>query len=321
MRERARIAQVFAPLAAGVPGSFDLTDDAALLTPPEGMSLVVTTDSVIQTIHVLADATPAQYAQKLVRRNLSDLAAMGATPWRYTLNLHTPRDVPDHWFADFAAALAAEQVLFDMRLIGGDSTSGGETIHTTMTCFGLTPGPVLRRSGAQPGEDIYVSGTIGDAALGLTLLQHSPQQHTLPSDALIARYHTPQPRLALGLALHGIASAAMDISDGLLADVNQLCAASNMGAELHQAAIPLSPSAQQWLQHNAALWEVILNGGDDYELCFTAAPAMRDTIAKLAASLALPLIRIGTLTSAVGVRVCDENGATLAIKSGGWEHP
>jgi thiamine-monophosphate kinase len=311
MGERTRIARYFAPLAPDA-GSFSLTDDAAVLAAPAGFSLVITTDSVIESVHVLAAATPQQFATKLVRRNLSDLAAMGAQPWRYTLNLHTPHGIADEWFAKFSAALVAEQSQFGMVLIGGDSTSAPHAaIHATMTCFGLLDGAPLRRNGAQVGDDIYVSGTIGDAALGLLMLQQK-----LPSDpALIARYHTPQPRLALGSSLHGIATSAMDISDGLLADTAQLCSASDVGAIIHRDAIPLSPAAQQ-----AVAWQAILNGGDDYELLFTAPTSARDTIAELAASLALQLTRIGEITAGNEVVLVDENNVRLPMPSAGFTH-
>ena len=325
MAERARIARYFTPLAQGEIGSFNLTDDAAVIIPPPGQSLVITTDSVIESIHVLPGATPTQFAQKLMRRNLSDLAAMGATPWRYTLNLHTPRGTPDAWFAEFSAALADEQQRFGLTVIGGDSTSAAAPapIHTTMTCFGLLQGQPLRRNGAQAGDDLYVSGTIGDAALGLLLLQPSPQhilQHTDANTTLIDRYHRPQPRLALGEKLRGLATAAIDISDGLLADSAQLCAASQVGAIIHRDAVPRSAEVHHLLTTNPALWNVILNGGDDYELCFTAPVSAREKLQALAAELNLPLTRIGTITTEKDIRVMDDDGKLLRMECPGWEY-
>ncbi|MES2984542.1 MAG: thiamine-phosphate kinase [Pseudomonadota bacterium] len=316
MAERDRIARYFAPLTIAEPGSFHLTDDAALLTPPPGQQLIITTDSVIQGIHVLDAASPAHYAQKLVRRNLSDLAAMGATPWRYSINLHSSTATDDAWFATFAATLAAEQAAFGMALIGGDSTSGGNIIHAGMTCIGLIAGAPLRRHGAQHGDDLYVSGTIGDAALALTLLQQK-----LPlADAFAQRYHAPEPRLALGHMLRSIATAALDVSDGLLVDTGQLCRASNVGATVIRDAVPLSAQAQKMLQQHAALWPVILNGGDDYELCFTAPVSARTTLANVAQELALPLTRIGTITTGTTVQLQDKNGAPVALDHAGWEY-
>lgn len=316
MRERDRIRQFFAPLTRGEIGSFQLTDDAATLTPPPRHALVVTTDSVIEGVHVLPSASPQHYAQKLLRRNLSDLAAMGAKPWRYTLNIHRTAVMDDAWFAAFTAALLADQETFNMLLIGGDSTSGNGPIHLSMTCLGLADGAVLRRDGAKPGDDIYVSGTIGDAALGLTLLQQNPAAIS----PLVARYHLPEPRLELGLALRGIASAAMDISDGLIADLTQLCEASSVGAILQRDAVPLHAGTQPMLQQNAALWPVILNGGDDYELLFTAHPSQRAALGDIAKKLALPCTRIGSVTSTRHVELLDGAGHALPLPQGGWEH-
>lgn len=319
MHERARIARYFAPLTAAEAGSLTLTDDAAILTPPAGQRLVVTTDSVIEGIHVLPHATAEQFARKLVRRNLSDLAAMGAHAWRYSLNLHTPHGLPDRWFGDFAAALAAEQETFGICLIGGDSTSAAHTpIHCTLTCFGLLAGAPLLRSTARPGDDLYVSGTIGDAALGLTLLQHHVH-HNTAIDSIITRYHTPEPRLALGQALGGIATAAIDISDGLLTDITQLCRASGVGASVERASIPHSPEMAYFLSQDEVNWESFLNGGDDYELCFTAPAALRNQLIALGMKLRLPLTRIGTITEGSAVILHDAQGNPVTFHEG-WEH-
>lgn len=316
MAERERIARYFAPLAAGEAGSFNLTDDAAVLTPPAGQSLVITTDSVIESIHVLEHATPQQFAQKLMRRNLSDLAAMGATPWRYSLNLHTPRGLADDWFAAFAATLATEQAAFNLLIIGGDSTSGGSVIHTSMTCFGLLDSPPLRRNGAQIGDDIYVSGTMGDAAYALALLQ----QNTSLDSALATRYHCPTPRLELGKMLRSIATSAIDISDGLVADIQQICTASNCGARIEPSSLPLSHHLHHAALNAAQKNHFALSGGDDYELCFTAAKTQREAIAALGTSLQLPLTRIGEMMQSTGVEVIDENGSAMHLSSHGWSH-
>lgn len=306
MAEHARIARFFAPLAAGEPGSFSLTDDAALLQPPH--PFVVTTDSVIVGTHVLPDATPQQVAEKLLRRNLSDLAAMGATPWRYFLNLHTPTGTNDDWFAAFTAQLALLQTQFGLVLAGGDSTSGAGPIHATLTCLGLADGPVLRRHGAQPGDDVYMSGTLGDAALGLAVLQ---EKLTLPAEDhafLAQRYHLPEPRLALGAMLRSIATSCIDISDGLLADAGQLAQASGVQLQLTRSTVPLSPAAQHALQLSPDVWAQLLTGGDDYELLFTAPVAARAALGKAAVT------RIGVVAEGSGV-LLDGQPA-----QGGWQH-
>lgn len=317
MVEHTRIAKYFAPLTASEPGAFSLGDDAAVLAPPAGQSLVITTDSVIEGTHVLPCATPQQFAQKLIRRNLSDLAAIGAAPWRYLLNLHTPRGMSDNWFALFAAALRAEQEHFGLVLAGGDSTSGDGPIHTTMTCLGLINGTPLRRNDAQIGDDIYVSGTVGDAAYALHLLQHNQTV----SSALAARYHVPEPRLALGQKLRGVTNAAIDISDGLMADLIKICQASHVGAKLLREALPLSRPMQQAVQQNPENWRFAFNGGDDYELLFTANLSQRSAIQSLAIALNLPLTPIGTITEDdLAITLLDATGAIIPVEEGGWEH-
>lgn len=316
MNEHARIARYFAPLTAHESGSFNLTDDAAVLTIPAGKQLVVTTDSVIEHLHVLAGATPEQFAQKLMRRNLSDLAAMGSTPWRYTINLHTPPGLDEQWFAQFCAALAREQASFGLTLIGGDSTSAAGPIHTTMTCMGLSDGQVLRRQGAHIGDAIYVSGALGGAAYALAQLQ----QHLPISNELAARYHCPEPRLALGAALRGMATSCLDCSDGLLADVTQLMTASSVGATLHRDALPVDEALRAVIASDETAWRFALSGGDDYELIFTAPPSAHTALHALAQSLALPITRIGEITAGTALRVLDEDGNALPIPTRGWEH-
>lgn len=317
MSERSRIAAFFAPLTRAEAGSFSLTDDAAVLQPPTGYSLVVTTDSVIEGIHIVRSASPQQFAQKMVRRNLSDLAAMGAKPWRYFLNLHTPAGLPDAWFAAFAAALAAEQQHFGMVLAGGDSTSGGEVIHATLTCLGLLQGTPLLRSEARAGDEIYVSGTLGDAAYAL---QHLSQVKNANTDYFAARYFAPTPRLELGQRLHGLATSCIDISDGLISDVSQICVASQCGAVIEQTLLPLSVPLQHAALDAAAKHELALTGGDDYELCFTAPEAAHERVAQLAQELHIPLTCIGKICAGGEVRVVDEAGQRVVLPRTGYEH-
>lgn len=308
MAEHRRIARFFAPLAVAEAGSFSLTDDAALLSTPPGQKLVVTTDSVIENIHVLKDASAAQFAQKLVRRNLSDLAAMGAKPWRYFVNLHMPRGTMDAWFAEFSTTLAHEQTTFGMTLAGGDSTCGGDAVHATMTCLGLVADTQLLRSKAMVGDDVYVSGTLGDAALGLLVLQEELATDSAGSAFLTQRYHVPEPRLALGEMLHGVAHAVMDVSDGLLADAAQIARASCVQIRLVRESVPLSPAARAVLRQDVQYWNSILTGGDDYELLFTAPASQRAALA------GMPVTRIGDVATGEGV-LLDGQPA-----EGGWQH-
>lgn len=313
MREREIIAQYFAPLTEGEPGSFSLTDDAAVLAVPEHRQLVVTTDSVIEAVHVLPDATPEQYAMKLVRRNLSDLAAMGATPWRYLLNLRMPRGTERDWFVRFHQALLREQERFGMVLAGGDTTIGGDVVHLTLTALGLVESSPLTRGGAKAGDRVYASGSIGDAALGLAMLQ---ADHTAKGP-WIERYHTPLPRLTLGNALRGVASAAIDCSDGLLKDAARIAEASGVGLALQLASVPVSEQTQQLLdaapngESRSAIWQTIVTGGDDYELIFTAPPSAETSLQEMARFLALPLTVVGTVTQDTALHYRDEAGALV----------
>lgn len=316
MRERDIIAQL-APLAADDAGSFGLRDDAACLAPPTSQQLVITTDSVIEGTHVLATATPGHYAQKLVRRNLSDLAAMGATPWRYLLNLHLPRDVDGEWVRAFTETLQHEQEQFGMVLIGGDTTRGGERIHLTLTALGCIEGAPLTRHGAQLGDVLYVSGTVGDAALGLAMLQADASAR----GPWVERYHRPLPRLALGKALRGIATAALDISDGLLKDAARLDA----GLVLQRDAVPLAADTQALLaaapsaEARDAIWQTILSGGDDYELLFTAPPDAAETLQQLSRFLNLPLTPIGAVVES-GLHYRSASGLHRFDAESGWEY-
>lgn len=322
MRERDIIATYFAPLTHGEPGSFSLTDDAAVLTPPKGRKLVVTTDSVIEAVHVLPDASPEQYAVKLLRRNLSDLAAMGATPWRYLLNLRAPSGTEPAWFERFARTLAREQEQFQLVLTGGDTTLGGDVIHLTATMLGLVENHALTRSGAKAGDDVYVSGHIGDAGLGLAMLQADHAAH----GTWVTRYHTPQPRLALGNALRGVATAAIDISDGLLKDLASLCAASHVGCALALESIPVSDDTQRLLDAapNAdarhTLWHLIATGGDDYELLFTAPAASQVALQEMVRFLAVPLTRIGRITPEKTLHYTNAAGQHMFGQESGFEY-
>jgi thiamine-monophosphate kinase len=310
MSEHARIARYLAPLTAQEPGAFHLHNDAASLTPPAGKTLVLTTDSVIAGTHVPPDATAEQCIRKLMRRNLSDMAAMGATPWRYLLNLHLPQNTDDSWWEHAAATLASEQARYGVVLIGGDCTSGAASPHLTMTMLGLATA-TLSRSGAKAGDDVYVSGTLGDAALWLEARSNAH---------FAARYYAPEPRLALGRALQGIATSCIDISDGLLADADQLTSASHVQFMLQQPMLPLSPEAQHMLQQNPALWRCVFSGGDDYELLFTAPCAHASMLQQLAQQTATPLQKIGSVREGSGVVLTDGEGRDITPSELGFQH-
>jgi thiamine-monophosphate kinase len=318
------IARYFAPLA-GQAGSFGLRDDAAVLDPPAGCRLVTTLDTIVAGVHYLPDDPPDAVARKLLRVNLSDLAAMGAAPYGYLLSLALSKDAGEDWVAGFADGLGRDQALYGLDLLGGDTTSTPGPTSLSLTALGTLPADAapLRRSGARAGEAIYVSGTIGDAALGLQLLLGAlTVEGEADRDRLADRYRRPQPRLALGQGLRerGLASAGLDVSDGLVADLAHLCAASGVAAEVAAAAVPLSGAAQRQVEGDRSLMETALTGGDDYELVFAAPDGAAGELADLARALDLPLTRIGRLVEGAGVRVLDADGTELAVARPGWTH-
>jgi thiamine-monophosphate kinase len=317
-----RIARIFAPLAEGFPGAFGLTDDAALVTPGAGRELVVTTDTMVAGIHFIGDEDSGEIAAKLLCVNLSDLAAMGAAPLAYMLNIALPGDIDDAWLERFSAGLERIQSSFAVALAGGDSVATPGALTLTITAFGeVASGQALRRSGAEAGDIVYVSGTIGDAALGLKALRGEltglSSEH---SNELIGRYRLPRPRVELGTRLAGSASAAIDVSDGLAADLGHILEASGVGAEIDAAAVPLSEPAAAALRNDAGLMEVILTGGDDYELLFTVAAGGESRVAALSSELSLPLTAIGRIISGGGLTVVAGNGEPMILARRGWEH-
>jgi thiamine-monophosphate kinase len=310
------IARRLRPLATAR-GALDLTDDAALLDPSPGQQLVLAKDAMVAGVHFLPADPPGQIAQKLVRVNLSDLAAMGAAPLGYLLALARSRQITDDWLAGFCAGLAADNSRFEIALLGGDTVSTPGPLTLSLTAIGEIPkGAALLRSGAKPGDDIWVSGTLGDAALGLKVLQGELDVTEPAGASLIERYRLPQPRLALGQALRGLATAAIDVSDGLVADLGHILEASAVGAELRADRLPLSVAARDLPDARDAA----LAGGDDYELLFTAPRERRGKVEALARRLDLPLTRIGAIRAGSNVSTLDAAGHEIEMTKRGWQH-
>ena len=310
------IARRLRPLATA-PGALDLIDDAALLDPTPDKQLVLAKDAMVAGVHFLEGDPPGQIAKKLLRVNLSDLAAMGAAPLGYLLALARSREIADDWLAEFCAGLAADNAAFGIGLLGGDTVSTPGPLTLSLTAVGEVPkGAALLRSGARAGDDIWVSGTLGDAALGLKVLQGELEVAVDARAALIAHYRLPQPRLALGQALRGVAGAAIDISDGLVADLGHILEASGVAAELRADQLPLSAAARDL----PGARDAALAGGDDYELLFTASPARRAEIAALARRLGLPLTCIGQIRAGSDLSILDAAGQEIKVAKRGWQH-
>lgn len=312
-----RIATYFRPLAQEASAALGLADDAALIEPPAGMALATSVDTLVEGVHFMGDEPADLIARKALRVNLSDLAAMGATPLGYLVSLSLPERVDDDWIFGFAAGLETDQAQFDWSLLGGDSTSTPGPISIAVTAMGtVAPDLALRRSGARIGDAVYVSGTVGDGALGLRAAQGR-----LPpgegSAALLARYRLPTPRVALGRALCGRAVVAMDVSDGLIADLGHICAASGVAARIDTTKVPLSDAAAWIVAEDPSVFPDLLTGGDDYELLITGAP---DRIEAAAEEAATPVTRIGEIVSGRGVIAVDGDGAPIAFASTGFRH-
>ena len=314
------ISRYFAPLAG--PGSLGLKDDAAVLDLKQGRSLVATVDTVIAGVHFLSNDPPELVARKALRVNLSDLAAMGAEPLGYLLVTALTADTEEEWIAQFAEGLAEDQAEFKVSLIGGDTAATPGPLSITVTALGqVETGHALLRSGASPREGVYVSGTLGDAAFGLAIAKGGGAALSEAERAfLLDRYRLPRPRLALGRRLIGVATAALDVSDGLAADLGHICDASGVGARIESVRLPLSPAARAIVAAEEGSLSRAMTGGDDYELLFTAALDREPELARMAAELNLPLTRIGELVPELGVSVVDEAGRPLSLAAGGWRH-
>ena len=292
-------------------------DDAALMTIAPGMELAVSSDMLVAGRHFLHDADARLLGRKCLAVNLSDMAAMGATPRWATLSLALPQ-ADEAWLAAFAAGFFEMAERYGVDLAGGDTTGG--PLNLSVTIIGIAPaGMALRRSGARDGDDIWVSGKLGDAALALAHLQGRVALSEHDALSCLSALHDPTPRVALGAALLGLAHSAIDISDGLLADLGHILECSGVAAELDFAALPASAALRRLLPDETAR-ACLLAGGDDYELCFTAQASRHGEIAAIALRLGVPLTRIGAIRSGSGLHLRDESGKEMAIGKTGFDH-
>jgi thiamine-monophosphate kinase len=294
-------------------------DDCALLRPAPGMQLAVSTDMLVEGRHFLSTVDPGALGHKALAVNLSDLAACGAQPLAFVLSLALPQ-VDEAWLAGFAEGLFALADAHDCELVCGDTTRGPLTINITV--FGEVPaGQALLRSGAHAGDDVWVSGTLGDARLALEAFRGTV---SLPQPVFAAareRMDRPQPRVALGMALRGIASGAIDVSDGLLGDLAHMLEGSRVGATIELAAAAhLLASAKALGWPDERVQDLVFAGGDDYELAFTASPRHRAAVEAVAAQAATPVTRIGRIEAAPGLRLVDAQGRAVQRRFAGFDH-
>jgi thiamine-monophosphate kinase len=321
LNEFAMIAKYFAPLSKGAAGAAGLTDDVATLNVPAGHEMVAKVDAVVEGVHFLRHDPASLVASKALRVNLSDLAAKGATPIGYLLSLSLASWADDDWIAQFAEGLREDQNHFGVDLLGGDTTSTPGPVTISITALGsILAGTTVRRAGAQPGDLVFVTGSIGDAGAGLAVLKGEGTD--LPAserETLIRRYRVPEPRLAVGRLLPGLASASLDVSDGLIADLGHIAETSAVRLVVEAARVPLSSAVR-------ALWGDGIDGivrcvtvGDDYEIAFTAPAQARSRIADVAARSRIPVTEIGTVEAGQGVTLLDR-GEPVPINRPGYTH-
>ncbi|WP_130471286.1 thiamine-phosphate kinase [Candidatus Magnetaquicoccus inordinatus] len=327
--EFALIERIIAPAAGSLPAgvALGIGDDAAVLNVPRTQQLVVTTDTLVEGIHFLSDADPFLLGQKALRVNLADLAAMAAQPQWYLLSLSLPKETPIHWVEGLMSGLrqAAVRPGGEVFLVGGNTTAAPTGARSlTITLFGLVgKDRAVTRAGAQAGDDLWVTGSIGDAALGLALSRGAlPEVSAEDRLYLQGRQQLPDPPVEFARALQDSAysRAAIDLSDGLPADLGHLCQMSKLAARVELAKIPLSEAAARVLAAQGVdLWQQLLTGGEDYELLFTAAPSLRVNIEQLAAQFQVRISRIGEMVTGSGV-VLEQDGMPVQLQEKGWDH-
>jgi thiamine-monophosphate kinase len=319
------IAKYFRPLAKH-PGAMGLFDDAAVLTPPEGCDVILTKDAIVGGMHFFADDPAEAIARKALRVNLSDLAAKGATPAGFLLALALPESVSPGWLRDFANALGEDAEAYGCPLLGGDTVKSPGALMVSITALGMLPrGSMVRRTGAVPGDRVFVTGTIGDAALGLMLRKAAAAGRRWRLDRSLAahltsRYLLPQPRNALAEAVRTHASAAIDVSDGLVGDLQKLCSASGSRAEVEAVRVPLSAAAQGVLAADPAAMETILTGGDDYEIVCTIPPGRLASFREGAERARVAVTEIGQIVEGEGAFFMAADGRAVAFSRASFSH-
>ena len=314
------IADYFKPVATH-PGALGLTDDAAFVTPAPGTDVVLKTDAIIGGVHFFAEDDARDVARKALRVNLSDLAAKGATPLGFLVSLALPKETSAAWLQRFALGLREDAEAYQCPLFGGDTDRTPGPVMVSISMFGSVPsGAMVRRAGARPGHRVFVTGTIGDAALGLVLRRGANWPLTSAQrEHLLSRYLLPQPRNALAEVVRAYASASMDVSDGLAGDLTKLARVSGVAAQIDVAAVPLSDAARAAISADAAMRETALTGGDDFEVLCTVPPARTDAFRTAAQAAGVPVTDIGAIEAGEGARFLDA-GRELAFRRLSFSH-
>jgi thiamine-monophosphate kinase len=317
------IARFFGPIATD-PGALGLSDDAAFIKPPPGCDLVLKTDAIVGGVHFFPEDAAQAVASKALRVNLSDLAAKGARPLGFLLSLAIPKEITDDWLGGFAEGLRGDAVLYGCPLFGGDTDRTGGPVTVSIAMFGSVPeGTMVRRAGAKSGDWVFVTGTIGDAALGVILRGGTAKNwkiNDVQRKHLMSRYLLPQPRNVLADAVRNHASASMDISDGLVGDFGKLCRASGVAADIDVASVPVSDAAKTVVAADPAALELVLTGGDDYEIICTVPKERAESFSSAAKAAGVPVTKIGQVEAGEGARFIDGSGKPLVFKRASFSH-
>ncbi len=309
------ISTYFSPLAG--PEGLGLIDDAACFSTSSSEDIIVTKDMLVEDVHFRGQDLAKMIGYKALAVNISDCIAKGAKPYLYWLGLALPNNTGEDWIREFSAGLNGAQATFDCKLAGGDTTAITGPKVISITLMGKVPkGQMIKRSSAMVGDDVYVTGTLGDAALGLWCLKNDRPQ----ASGLIAAYQKPSPPVAFGQAIRGLANSSADVSDGLIADVGHIAKASGVGAVLHQNYLPVSADAYQLLETHPSLWPKVWTGGDDYQTVFTAPSGLQNEFSRLAEGLETRVSLIGEVTAGQGIQLLDQDGQTVQVTSGGYAH-
>lgn len=315
------ISKYFTPDIQRTDVSIGVGDDCAVVVPPDGKQLATTVDTLVAGVHFPNNTSPEDIAYKSIAVSISDLAAMGATPAWLTLALTMP-DANSQWLQSFAKSFGETAKMFELQLIGGDTTRGPLSVTVQATGF-VEPNHIMRRDSARPGDSIYVTGSLGDASLGLKLLSDADNSQ-VDQNVLghcLNRLNRPVPRIEFGCAVAEYCTCAIDISDGLVADLGHILKASHYGAEIIVDAVPISTELRSYFDAMGAIdWEMVISGGDDYELCLVIAEQHVSTVTSLAESMNLPLTRIGAINSEPELRIMYASGESLTINKSGYRH-
>lgn len=314
------IKKYFLPLVKPGGPALSLNSDTAQFSPTIGFDLVFTKDMMVEGVHFLSSVSPKNLAKKLLRVNLSDLAAAGAKPIGYLLGLGGTKNVDEKWLSAFSAGLAEDQEKFDISLWGGDTVKTPGPLVLSLTAIGEVPtGKGLSRVGAKVGEAIYCTGVIGDGVLGLMAAKGELSNDYSPL-SLVSRLEQPNPRLEVGQKLVGLASAMADVSDGLLADLGHIARASDVAFEINQSSVPFSPNGEKFVEQKSHGFETLVSGGDDYELIFTAPKELHKIIIDISNQTGIAINLIGRVCLGEGIKVLDENGIEIILSKKGFKH-